>query len=233
MSISRREFLAWSSAAALLPARRSPSGGDAESAPGNSDCLLLDLGASCTLPESRAGYENALADARVPFVRWTGGPLPRAPTIIVPACGVLAHELMQDLAARVRAGSALLLEVGTGFCERQALEAQRQSLQSHFHFAVALPINLWPEDRAGGPIPYIDYTWPRPAKVRDFSRVVPIRASGAETIGRAGDLAVAMKTTLGKGTLVFLGSPLGPHLWAGDREAQRWFEEALAAFRPQ
>lgn len=82
----------------------------------------------------------------------------------------------------------------------------------------------------------MDYVWPTPAKVRDFSRAVPVSTGASsvttrsmcEVIGWIDGWPVAAKRKVGKGTLVFLGSPLGPALWSGDREAHRWLGEVLA-----
>jgi hypothetical protein len=84
-------------------------------------------------------------------------------------------------------------------------------------------------------MPYIAYSWPASAQIRDFSRVVPLgrRSEGAgEIIARVDGLPVALKRRLGRGDLIFLGSPLGPALWAGDAEARRWFGDVALASRP-
>ncbi|HEX2679673.1 MAG TPA: hypothetical protein VHQ03_00090, partial [Candidatus Dormibacteraeota bacterium] len=76
-----------------------------------------------------------------------------------------------------------------------------------------------------------DYTWPHAAKVRDFSHVVPLERQGntGEFIAWADGKPVALKRQSGRGTLIFLGSPLGPALWAGDTEARRWLLDALVS----
>src|SRR5205807_8785254 len=89
----------------------------------------------------------------------------------------------------------------------------------------------------GARVPYVDYVWPIPTKVRDFSRAVPVSVraslvttrSACEVIAWADGWPVAAKRKIGKGTLVFLGSPLGPALWSGDREASCWLRKLLAA----
>jgi len=43
-----------------------------------------------------------------------------------------------------------------------------------------------------------------------------------DNIAWAGELPVALKRRVGAGTLIYLGSPVGPALWAGDVEAKRW-----------
>jgi hypothetical protein len=66
--------------------------------------------------------------------------------------------------------------------------------------------------------------------MRDFSRVVPPGDQPGEIIAWAGDLPVALRRRVDAGTLIYLGSPLGPALWAGDVQARRWlYTVALAA----
>jgi hypothetical protein len=59
---------------------------------------------------------------------------------------------------------------------------------------------------------WVRFDWPISAMIRDFGRVSPI--SGGVVIARLNDLPVAVR----KGPLVVLGSPLGPHVYAGDRD---------------
>jgi hypothetical protein len=92
-------------------------------------------------------------------------------------------------------------------------------LAGHFGIRIQPPVDLW----ANGSAPYIDYRWPVRERVRDFSRVTPISAESGAIIGSAGDLPVAAR----RGRFIFLGSPIGPALLAGDREAHSWFS-ALA-----
>jgi hypothetical protein len=75
--------------------------------------------------------------------------------------------------------------------------------------------------------PYVDFHWPLKVKVRDFSRAVPVSADAEHIVGWCGHWPIASKQTAGNGTLVFLGSPLGPALWAGDAEAHRWLRKVL------
>lgn len=86
-------------------------------------------------------------------------------------------------------------------------------------------IDLWADRPHSKGIPYIDYTWPCAVKVRDFSRIVPVRSG--TVIAAVDDFPVAIKRRAGRGTLIVLGSPLGPALWAGDAEARRWVGAVL------
>lgn len=85
-----------------------------------------------------------------------------------------------------------------------------------------LPLSLWPRRT-----PYVDFTWPIATKVRDFSRVAPVRAHRDEIVADADGIPVASRRRIGLGTLIYLGTPLGPALWAGDTEAKQWLSAVV------
>ncbi len=60
---------------------------------------------------------------------------------------------------------------------------------------------------------WIHFDWPISAMIRDFGRVSPV--TGGVVIARLHDMPVAVR----QGRFVVLGSPLGPHVYAGDRDA--------------
>ena len=62
---------------------------------------------------------------------------------------------------------------------------------------------------------WVKFHWPVPVMIRDFGRVC--RVSGGSVIARLGGRPVAVR----KGPLIVLGSPLGPSLYSGDREARQ------------
>jgi hypothetical protein len=173
---------------------------------------VLDLGHDCLLRESLVGFCGM------------GIPACRAPMdgqacrfYVVPGIGSLPEEFARRLSAFTRGAGWVVLESAAGF---GGFEEQRRMLARHFGIRIHPPVDLW----ANGTAPYIDYRWPIRERVRDFSRVTPISAEGVEIIGSAGDLPVAAR----RGRLIFLGSPVGPALLAGDREAHSWFR-ALAS----
>jgi hypothetical protein len=139
------------------------------------------------------------------------------------------------------AGTHVLLESGAAFLSPAEFTAHQRMLNGYFDIAVGPPVDLWAgkraddapvRHRAGGypgksldrnvSIPYVNYLWPREIKVRDFSRVIPVSARSEDVIGKVAALPVALKKPTAKGTLIFLGSPLGPALRAGDPEALSW-----------
>ena len=60
---------------------------------------------------------------------------------------------------------------------------------------------------------WVRFDWPVSAMIRDFGRISPI--SGGVVIARLHDTPVAVR----QGRFVVFGSPLGPHVYAGDRDA--------------
>ncbi len=269
MTISRREFLGFAAGAVatLLPGKPGVTldqGGPSRSVEKGclplpagpvSDCVLIDLRRSCALPESLAGYEAALRETGVHFVKVQGGLVPRSRSLIVPGLGFVPLGLAHNLSACLQAGARLVLESGAGFLDPADFAALQSSVQTHFGLVVRPPVDLWgrrvgegslsprrgraalPEEPDGLPyrkpgnprrVPYVDFCWPVPTKVRDFTRVVPITAQAGEVIGWAEGLPIAMKRKVGRGRLIFLGSPLGPSLLAGDHEARRWLRALLS-----
>jgi len=61
---------------------------------------------------------------------------------------------------------------------------------------------------------WVRFKWPISVMIRDFGRASPI--TGGSVIARLNGVPVAVR----KGPLVVLGSPLGPHLYADDRDAR-------------
>jgi hypothetical protein len=201
------------------------------------DCVLLDAGEHCALPESLAGYQSALAAGGAHFLRTSAGPLPYSRTVIMPACLALPPKLTQEIAEALTRGSRVVLESGAGFATRPDFAAHQEWLRNYWSVRVEAAVDLWNDNLRDprcqtlvgqGPlplaarVPYVDIHWPFRTKVRDFSRVVPVSTLPEYLVASCGHFPVASKHTKGKGTLVFLGSPLGPALLAGDAEAHRW-----------
>jgi hypothetical protein len=199
--ISRREFVG--TVAAI--ARTAPAK--------NREWRVLDLGRDCLLPESFAVFRGIGIPVCRASMDWQG-------CLVVPGAGSLPEELAHQLFAFTSDGGIVVFESAAGF---GGFEDQRDMLAGHFGIHLQPPLNLW----AKGTAPYIYYRWPVHESVRDFSRVTPVSAAGGDIIGSAGDLPVAARV----GRFIFLGSPVGPALLAGDREAHSWFS-ALAGGWP-
>ncbi|HKC41556.1 MAG TPA: hypothetical protein VKC15_18575 [Gemmatimonadales bacterium] len=200
MVMGRREFLSCATGAltVALPNRRWPSRGAAA-------VVVLDLAEHCSLRESMAGY--ALASAGLASHR---------PVLIVPAAVAIPCAAMHQITECLRAGGTVLLESGAGFAGESRFRTHRDAVESDLEILIERP------RRKSRDIPYIDYVWPYATKIRDFSRVVPLPAQPGEIIARADGHPVALTRRVERGTLIYLGSPLGPALWAGDAEARQW-----------
>lgn len=65
------------------------------------------------------------------------------------------------------------------------------------------------------PARYIHYTWPVPAMIRSFGPLRAMTSDWGECIAHCSGFPVVAR----RGNVLFLGAMLGPHLFAGDREA--------------
>lgn len=209
MNLSRREFVAYAAAAISIPARERPPSL-------RHDCLILPVLGQCSLPESVVGYRSALAHVNTSL-------------LVIPAVLEIPRHLRSLISNRLQAGGTVLVESGAGFAADASFARHRRSLRDVLGVEVGAPVDLWTGVRGA---PYIDYTWPHAAKIRDFSRAVWVADPAGDVIGTADGLPVALRRRGGSGTLIFLGSPLGPALWAGDAEARRWLSELATASAP-
>ncbi len=213
--MSRRQFLSSTAGAGALVLSSWGMHIPAAEAPARavSRWLVVPLPGPRVLPESFEGYASAL-----PAERFGGD---HCSLLIVPAVLTIPLDGMQRIANALRNGATVIIESGGGFAGHLNFRRHRRFLREYLQIDVQSPVDLWKGDPRR--VPYIDYTWPHAAKVRDFSRVVPLgdTQEGA-IIAWAGDRPVGLRRELERGTLIFLGSPLGPALWAGDAEARRW-----------
>lgn len=225
MPISRRGFLGYAAGlSAIGTAGMSPW---AAVAPRNRGSLsriaVLDAGPACILRESADGYAAALDRASIRYVRCSIQSPPAARTVIVPAAALTRESSARRVRLLLDRGSSVLFESGGAFLGSEAFDSHRRLIQQAFGVRLGEPAGLWDSSGSSKQSPYVDYRWPLVTKTRDFSRIVPVDCTADETIAWFQDVPVAARRRVGKGTLVFLGSPLGPHLLAGDRESQKWF----------
>ena len=188
--------------------------------------VILDLGEHCGLRESLSGYTSALGCLGAPVRGADARSLSRCGLLLVPAAVDVPPPAVAAIVGCLRAGGTVLLESGAGFASARDYAVHRAVLRDHFGVDVGAAVALWSSPREQG-IPYVDYTWPCRARVRDFSRVVPVEGPG-EIIARVHGMRVSLKRRSGRGTLIFLGSPLGPALLAGDGDAKRWVRHLVA-----
>ncbi len=173
------------------------------------------------------GYRAALAEAGVSAVSAEPASAPNCRMLIIPAALEITPELVGAIQRQLDSGGNTLLESGAAFACRDEFEAHRTMLRKELGIAIDSPVDLARGGCGRGRVPYVDYDWPFAVKVRDFSRVIPVYGSSRELIARAGGAPVALRRKVGRGSLIFLGSPLGPALWTGDTEARRWLGAAV------
>jgi hypothetical protein len=161
-----------------------------------------------------------------------------AAIVVVPAAGAVRAETFRAVADLLERGATVLWESGAAFLEPRDFAEQQALTLEHFGISMQRPIDVWSQSgsqranvgaknqsarnmRAIGheQIPYVAYRWPREAHVRDFSRVIPVSATAGEAVAHWSEIPVAWSKSLGGGTIVFLGSPIGPALHAGDSDA--------------
>ncbi len=249
MKISRRYFLgaAAGSASTLWSFRSIGLEARGSSAGRAHDWALLDLNAHCILPESLQGYQAALGEKYNHFPEAGLGSKHLCRMAIVPGLGSMDSAMAETLSRLLEGGTHVLLESGAGFLSPAEFTAHQKMLYRYFDIEIGAPIDLWskkpaddalprhrpqrqPGEKRNSPesIPYVNYSWPGQTTVRDFSRVIPVLARAEDVIGRAGVLPVALKRRSTGGMLIFLGSPLGPALRAGDPQARSWLLSVAA-----
>jgi hypothetical protein len=203
-------------------------------------CALVDLGSDCVLRESLAGFAGAMPGAiKVSAEQLTDRQecvfyavdqklMHRQECLfyVVPGAGAIDHDLGLRLARMVDREGWLVFESAAGFASEAAFRTQREMLASYFGLAIERPMNL--RESGESIVPYVDYAWPAAVKIRDFSRVVPVRCETSEVIGAIAGRRLAVRRRVGRGVLIFLGSPIGPALGAGDQDAHRWLKSLMA-----
>jgi hypothetical protein len=158
--------------------------------------------------------------------------------VVVPAAGAVRAEALGAVAGLIQRGATVLWESGAAFLDPRDFARQRALTFEHFGISLQQPIDVWPRSasrrtsvgaknksardmRAIGheQIPYVVFHWPTEVHVRDFSRVIPVSAEDGSAIAHWAEIPVAWHKPVGAGTLIFMGSPVGPALNAGDSDA--------------
>lgn len=232
MEIDRRTFLtlAGAGAAAAFPAGRL-SAMPAAPRPANvpSAIATLDLGNGCGLRESVAGFASGLAELGMVATSIRPGidsdARPRG-LLVVPAVAVAGWPASNLLIRRAARGDLCLVELGFGFGDGDLCTSGRFWLSQTLGLRAGTPAR---SPRVNGrPVPYVDYEWPVATKVRDFSRVIPLEGPGWTPMAWSGRSVVGLRRRMGAGSVVVLGSPIGPHLRSGDPEATEWLRALVA-----
>jgi hypothetical protein len=241
VTLTRRGFVAGAATAAgamgaavMLPAFGMRALASLPSRGERASCAILDLGDDCALRESLTGFEEALREMGVATSavipsgsEGSAVSLGRDGVTLVPGALGLRSDAMSLIVSRLNAGGTVVLESGAGFADAAAVAAHRDALRECFGLRVAAPTSLWATTDPQRAVPFVHYTWPHHAHVRDFSRALIVESDSGSVIAHAAGHAVATRAAHGPGALVFLGSPIGPSLRAGDREARRWLAAVL------
>jgi len=117
-------------------------------------------------------------------------------------------------------GATVVIESGAGFMKHFAFRWHRRELRERLQIPVAAPVDLWSHGRGRAHLRRVHLAAAR--QNSGFQSRRPAAEQPGEIIAWAGELPVAFKRRVGAGTLIYLGSPVGPALWAGDLEAKRW-----------
>src|SRR5262249_15665342 len=145
-------------------------------------------------------------------------------------------------------GSIVLWESGAAFLRPSEFATQQDLARNYFGISIGRPLDVWSKVRkrksiaseknrsARGmralghqQVPYVSYHWPRETPVRDFSRVIPVSARSGHAIAHWREIPVAWRKTIGAGTLVFVGSPIGPALHAKDSDSASLLRALISA----
>ena len=206
MSMTRRQFVGY---AAVSAAGASIGRFSLGSTATRNDAGVVVVDEHCTIPESAAGYRACMG------MLGSG----KAGVVIVPAAVDVPSSTIRFLHDRLDSGAIVVLESGSiyGDAGSIAFGSHRAMLRDQFGIEVDRPTPLWPS----ASVPYVYYRWPLPAMVRDYGRAVVLPEQDG-VVARVNGIPVAMASRVRAGTVIFLGSPLGPALLFGDREARAW-----------
>lgn len=117
---------------------------------------------------------------------------PDAEVVIVPGVGELREDHSRMIQDWLDRGATVLLELASG-----------DRVSSGVYF------------------PYLEYSWPVKVKIREFAPVRLNPTPGDQVIATFRGQPVGLRHSAGPGTLVTLGSPLGPLFRTGDPDALR------------
>lgn len=221
MALTRREFLA---GAAAFPAVQCAGWQRVSRADALqfAACLVSSWESSALQCEWLAGYQDALASLALPCNVIRPGGACRARLVIFPAADFIEAADCAWIRAVAASGATVLVETAAAFLTVGAWERQALLVENHFGLKLHPARPLWSDGREHGPVPYMELAWPVAARVRDYSRVIGVSGGEATPLAAIEGLPCGARKTIDFGALLFLGSPVGPHLRANDADAQRW-----------
>jgi hypothetical protein len=173
------------------------------------------------------GFRDALKALAVPFTETDRLSEAGASGFIIPACGLLRPNEVRAVQAILAGGATVLIELGPRLSEPRSFERSLAISRACGLRPLPRMLNLAGEANAAG-AHYIDFCWPISTKVRHQSFAVAFARASDRIVARARDQALAVVQRARAGRLIVLGSPLGPALYSGDREAHEWLRAVWA-----
>jgi hypothetical protein len=110
--------------------------------------------------------------------------------------------------------------IESGLCFLNPNQVERQIAMHRICLGVETrtPVSVCSNNRDNG-TGYIEYRWPARRLVRCFETITPVMCARDEVIAEWAGMPVGLKRRVGKGEIIFLGSPLGMGLFAEEAEA--------------
>ena len=121
-----------------------------------------------------------------------------------------AFHRLPSFAGGLSSGRRVLVESTVGFATENLAWLRHWGVSVHEPKVVQGPA-------------WVRFNWPISVMIRDFGRVSPV--TGGSVIAWLGNMPVAVR----QGPLIVLGSPLGPHVYAGDRDAHDLLDAFLSS----
>ena len=169
----------------------------------------------CLSRESAMGFRH-LVSRNPPATSFASGRTASDSLIIAPGIRWMSPSIAADLADRIHQGAWVILESGLAFSSRTESKHQTDLLKKVFGLQLLPPVKVGKNPVAAT---YLEYTRPVHRLVRTFEAITPVRRDQSEALARLGEHSVCIRKRIGDGTLVFLGSMLGPGIVADEWEA--------------
>ncbi len=165
--------------------------------------------------ESASGFRLLLSNPQsIAGIRSAGG---GPAVLILPGLRDLSPTRCRELLGRAQAGSWLILEAGVCFSSPTEARAQANILKNSFGLEVLPPVSV--PSMNTNRCPYVSYTWPVQQSLRTYEAITPLCCKRDEAIAFFERQPVCAKKRVGQGGILYLGTMLGPGLFAEEREA--------------
>jgi hypothetical protein len=192
-------------------------------------CLLLNL--DPTSPQkhgvrllSAAERDLAGKESECGFARALNSLLPTHPpvgrTFIVPSASAMQGTALSSLVREAQQGASVLIDLADGFASRSDTARTRAHVERYLGVEVADPVAYTSAE-------YVVFRWPLSVMVRHFIRVSFIAPARNMPIAHLGTHSIAVRKEVGLGSVLIIGSNLGPLLLAGDEQAHQVFARLL------